>query len=38
MTNIPRTQATDGVPSYLGRGDPDARRFGALLVPEFDRG
>ena len=26
MTNIPRTQATDGVPTYLGRGDP-ARRF-----------
>jgi hypothetical protein len=24
MTNIPRTQATDGVPTYLGRGDPEA--------------
>jgi hypothetical protein len=25
MTNIPRTQATDGVPTYLRRGDPDGR-------------
>jgi hypothetical protein len=25
MTNIPRSQATDGVPTYLGRGDPDGR-------------
>jgi len=25
MTNIPGTQATDGVPTYLGRGDPDGR-------------
>ena len=25
MTNIPRTQATDGVPTYLGRGDPAGR-------------
>src|SRR6188472_4739791 len=25
MTNIPRTQATDGVPTYLKRGDPDGR-------------
>ena len=26
MADIPETQATDGVPTYLGRGDP-ARRF-----------
>ena len=25
MTKIPRTQATDGVPTYLGRGDPAGR-------------
>jgi len=25
MTNIPDTQATDGVPTYLGRGDPAGR-------------
>ena len=25
MTNIPRSQATDGVPTYLGRGDPEGR-------------
>ena len=25
MTNIPKTQATDGVPTYLGRGDPAGR-------------
>ena len=25
MTKIPKTQATDGVPTYLGRGDPDGR-------------
>ena len=25
MTNIPGTQATDGVPTYLGRGDPAGR-------------
>jgi hypothetical protein len=25
MTNAPETQATDGVPTYLGRGDPDGR-------------
>jgi hypothetical protein len=23
MTNIPHTHTTDGVPTYLGRGDPD---------------
>jgi hypothetical protein len=25
MTNIPSTQTTDGVPTYLGRGDPAGR-------------
>jgi hypothetical protein len=25
MTNIPKGQATDGVPTYLGRGDPAGR-------------
>jgi hypothetical protein len=25
MTNIPDTQATDGVPTYVGRGDPAGR-------------
>jgi hypothetical protein len=25
MTNIPETRATEGVPTYLGRGDPDGR-------------
>ncbi len=25
MTNVPKTQATDGVPTYLGRGDPAGR-------------
>jgi hypothetical protein len=25
MTNIPNSQTTDGVPTYLGRGDPDGR-------------
>jgi hypothetical protein len=25
MTNSPNTQATDGIPTYLGRGDPDGR-------------
>ena len=25
MTNVPDTQATDGVPTYEGRGDPAGR-------------
>ena len=25
MANVPKTQATDGVPTYLGRGDPAGR-------------
>jgi hypothetical protein len=25
MTNIAKTQATDGAPTYLGRGDPAGR-------------
>jgi hypothetical protein len=28
MTNVPGTQATDGVPTYLGRGDPAGRFAG----------
>ena len=28
MTNISRSQATDGVPTYLGRGEPDGRFAG----------
>ena len=25
MANTPNTQAIDGVPTYLGKGDPDGR-------------
>jgi hypothetical protein len=27
MTDMPSTQATDGVPTYLGTGDPYAEHF-----------
>jgi hypothetical protein len=36
MTNIPGTQATDGVPTYLGRGDP-AGRFADCYPAWVDR-
>ena len=36
MSHIPSTQATDGVPTYLGRGDP-AGRFADYYPAWFDR-
>lgn len=36
MTNIPSTQTTDGVPTYLGRGDP-AGRFADYYPAWMDR-
>jgi hypothetical protein len=35
MTNIPTTEATDGVPTYRGRGDP-AGRFADYHPAWFD--